>query len=108
MRVYGAEFGAAVEVMVLLVAAGALGAPLSVVGHAIAGAGRMWLSFALNAGWATVLVGTTYLLRTRGAYGLSIAYTAAYALHLGAALACARGVLRGAHPPDVATVALGG
>jgi O-antigen/teichoic acid export membrane protein len=108
MRVYGAEFREAVEVMVLLVAAGALAAPLAIVGHAIAGAGRMWLSFALNAGWATVLVGTTYLLRARGAYGLSIAYTAAYAVHLGAALACARGVLRGAHPPDVATVALEG
>lgn len=108
MRVYGAEFRDAVDVMVLLVVAGALAAPLSIVGHAIAGAGRMWLSFALNAGWAAVLVGATYALRTRGAFGLSVAYAAAYAVHLGAALACARGVLNGTRAPDMPTVALEG
>jgi O-antigen/teichoic acid export membrane protein len=108
MRAYGAEFHDAVRVMVMLVIAGALAAPLSIVGNAIAGAGRMWLSFGLNAGWATVLIGTSYLLRSNGAFGLAVAYAAAYALHLGAALACVGGVLRRGCPQEIAPVAMEG
>jgi O-antigen/teichoic acid export membrane protein len=94
MRVYGAEFRGADGVMVLLVVAGALAAPLSVVGHALASSGRMWLTLGLNLAWAAVLVGTSYLLRDRGAAGLSVANVAAYGVHLAAALACAAVVVR--------------
>ncbi|HVI94703.1 MAG TPA: oligosaccharide flippase family protein [Anaeromyxobacter sp.] len=110
MHLYGHGFVEASGVLVLLVIAGALSAPLSIVGHAIAGAGRMWLGLALSVVWAAVLVSTSYVLRTRGALGLSIAHVAAYGVHLLVALAFASAIVRGrgaappvAEPGDVAT-----
>ena len=94
MRAYGAEFADGAGVMVLLVVTGALAAPLAIVGHAIAGAGRMWLGLGLNVAWAVVLLTATYVLRTRGAAGLSVANLAASAVHLVLSLICAWAVLR--------------
>jgi O-antigen/teichoic acid export membrane protein len=113
MRTYGAEFAGANRVLVVLVVAGAVSAPLTIVGHALAGAGRMWLTLALNLVWACAMLGTTYVLRSRGAMGLSLAHLAAYGVHLVAGLACAGVVLRrpreeGAHasaPPSETDVA---
>ncbi len=104
MRVYGREFHGAAGVMALLVVAGALSAPLSVVGHALASAGRMWLMLGLNVAWAVVLLGTSYLLRSRGAVGLSVANVAAYGVHLVAALACAVVVVRSVERGGAAAV----
>ena len=94
MRAYGAEFAGASGVLVLLVAAGAVSAPLTIVNHALAGAARTWTAFGLNLLWATVLVAVTWALRARGAVGLSVAHVAAYSVHLLAGLACASAVVR--------------
>jgi len=115
MHAYGTEFRGASDVLVVLVLAGAVAAPLTIVGHAIAGAGRMWLGFGLNLLWACTLVAATYGLRSRGALGLSIANLVAYGVHLLVGLACVRGAFRAAsareatsrgaattHDPDVA------
>ena len=94
MRAYGSEFGHASRLLVLMVAAGALSALLNVAGQVIAGVGRMWLGFGLTAVWAATLVGTALALRSRGALGLSLAYLAAYLVHLLLALGCAQRLLR--------------
>jgi O-antigen/teichoic acid export membrane protein len=88
MRSYGAEFAGATHVLIVLVLAGAIAAPLNVVGHAIGGAGKMWLGFALNLVWACALLVITYALRSRGAFGLSMAYLLAYLVHLFTSLGC--------------------
>lgn len=95
MHLYGHDFVGASGVLVLLVVAGALSAPLTIVGHAIAGAGRMWLGLALSVVWACVLVSTSYALRANGALGLSVAHVAAYGVHLLVALAFASAIVRG-------------
>lgn len=103
MSAYGAEFEGATRVLVVLVLAGAVSAPLTIVNHALAGAGRTWTTLGLNVLWATAIVSVTWALRARGAVGLSLAHLGAYALHLGAALLCARAVVRrGAGAPAAA------
>jgi hypothetical protein len=82
MRAYGAEFAGATAVLVLLAVTGALAAPLTIAGHAIAGAGRMWLSLGLRVIWGGTLLSLTYALRGRGAFGVSVANVAAFALYL--------------------------
>jgi O-antigen/teichoic acid export membrane protein len=94
MASYGDEFAGATRVLAVLVATGALSAPLAVAGHAIAGAGRMWLSLGLNLAWATILVSTAFALRARGALGLSTAHLAAYLVHLATSVTCAALLLR--------------
>jgi O-antigen/teichoic acid export membrane protein len=89
MAAYGAEFGGATQVLVLLALAGAIAGPLNVVGQAIAGAGRMWLSLSLNLGWACALLVTAHLLRSRGALGLSVAHVVAFLVYLVISLGCA-------------------
>jgi O-antigen/teichoic acid export membrane protein len=107
MRAYGAEFAGASQVLVVLVLAGAAAAPLTIVNHALAGAGRTWTAFGLNLLWATTIVSTTWILRARGASGLSLAHLAAYAVHLVAGTACAAAVVRGRarEEPETAPVA---
>lgn len=97
MRAYGAEFAAAGRVLVIMVFTGAIAAPMTVAGHVISGAGRMWLGFAFTTVWACVLVGLTWVLRARGAVGLAEAYLGAYLVQLllsvaGAQLCFVRGV----------------
>jgi O-antigen/teichoic acid export membrane protein len=96
MRAYGAEFAGASRILVVLVLAGAVAAPLTIVNHALAGAARTWTALGLNLLWASVLVSVTWALRTRGAAGLSVAHLAAYGVHLCAGVACASAVARGA------------
>lgn len=82
MRTYGAEFADATGVLVLLAATGALAGPLTIAGHAIAGAGRMWLSLGLKVIWGGTLLGLAWALRARGAAGLASANVIAFAVHL--------------------------
>lgn len=89
MRAYGSEFDGAAQVLAILAATGAVAGALQVVVQAIAGAGRMWLGFLLNLGWAGALVLTAAGLRTHGARGLATAHLAAYLVYLAAALGCA-------------------
>jgi O-antigen/teichoic acid export membrane protein len=109
MGAYGAEFADSYPVLVLLAATAAVAGPLSVAGHAIVGAGRMWLSFALSVAWGGALLALVYALRAQGAYGASIAHVCAYGLHLVLATAAAAALLQrrkrqdGAGPRDAAT-----
>lgn len=98
MRAYGAEFAGAARILVVLVLAGAAAAPLTIVNHALAGAGRTWTALALNLLWASAIVSVTWTLRSRGAEGLALAHLAAYGLHLAAGVACAAAVVRGRAP----------
>ena len=103
MRAYGAEFAGSSRVLVVLVLAGAVAAPLTIVNHALAGAARTWTALGLNLLWASVLVAVTWMLRARGAAGLSLAHLAAYGVHLCAGIVCASVVVRGA--PEAVSVA---
>ena len=82
MSRYGASFRAGSNVLILLCVVSVVMATLSVVGQTIASEGRMWFGFSLNAIWATVLIGSCFLLRERGALGLCLANLAAYSVHL--------------------------
>lgn len=95
MRVYGAGFAGASRILVVLVLAGAVSAPLTIVNHALAGAARTWTALALNLLWASVLLSIAWLLRARGAAGLSVAHLSAYSVHLVVGVACAGAVVRG-------------
>jgi O-antigen/teichoic acid export membrane protein len=108
MRAYGTEFAGASRVLVLLVVAGAVSAPLTIVNHALAGAARTWTTLGLNLLWASVLVAVTWALRARGAVGLSVAHVAAYSVHLLAGLACASKVVREPGEGAQATTPAGG
>jgi O-antigen/teichoic acid export membrane protein len=94
MRAYGGEFGGAGRVLLVLVLVGALSAPLTIVGHAIAASGRMWLGFTLNLMWACASLCVAYSLRARGAMGLSLAHLAAYGAYLLAGVTCVAITLR--------------
>jgi len=89
MSAYGRDFDGAAQVLVVLAATGAVAGALHVVVQAIAGAGRMWLGFFLNLGWAGALVLAAYGLRAHGARGLAASHLAAYLVYLAAALGCA-------------------
>lgn len=82
MRSYGPDFAGATAVLALLTLTGALAAPITIANHAIAGAGRMWLSLGLMAIWGSTLLALAHALRDRGALGISVAYASAYAVHL--------------------------
>jgi O-antigen/teichoic acid export membrane protein len=98
MGAYGAEFANAYPILVLLAATAAFAGPLSVAGHAIAGAGRMWLSFALSVAWGGTLLWLVYAFRAQGAYGASIAHVGAYGLHLLLSTAGAAALLHNRKP----------
>jgi hypothetical protein len=54
----------------------------NVVGQVIISLNQMWVGFAFNMMWASVLVGAVYLLVPQyGALGLSVANVIAYGLH---------------------------
>jgi O-antigen/teichoic acid export membrane protein len=82
LRFYGTDFAGASDVLALLALSGALSAPLTIANHAIAGAGRMWLSLAFTAIWGGMLLAVAYALRDQGALGLSVAHVSAYAIQL--------------------------
>jgi O-antigen/teichoic acid export membrane protein len=100
MRAYGAEFIRATHVVTLLVATGAISAPLTVITCAILGAGRMWLGFVLTLASACALLALTWVLRGRGATGLSSAYLLSSLVHLTLGLACMPRILRPDAPAE--------
>jgi O-antigen/teichoic acid export membrane protein len=100
MHVYGAEFTGATSVVVLMVTTGAVSAPLSVVTSVIMGTGRMWLGCVLTFVWACVLLSLTWVLRDRGALGLSSAYLVATLVHLTGSLGCTPWILGSSAPAE--------
>ena len=89
MAAYGTGFAAASSVLLLLAAAAVLDSIASIMGYAIASLGKMWIGFALNCGWAVVLLTATGLLAPKyGANGLAAANLIAYATHATTVSAC--------------------
>ncbi|MEM4202821.1 MAG: hypothetical protein QXS54_02000 [Candidatus Methanomethylicaceae archaeon] len=64
----------------LLIFSGVMGALCSMLGTAIIAMGRFWQGLFMNFVWTLLLIGTAFALRERGAVGLAIAYTVAYAV----------------------------
>jgi O-antigen/teichoic acid export membrane protein len=98
MELYGAGFrGAWPALSVALLTAG-LVAVTNPVGNVLAACGRLWLGFAMNAGWAAVFLATNVLLVRFGALGVATARLVAYAVHAGWTFWFAAAFLRG-HAP---------
>ena len=66
--------------VVVLVTAGLLGVQMPVA-QMIVASGKIWVTFAMNAGWAVAFLIGTALLREYGALGIASARGIAYALH---------------------------
>jgi O-antigen/teichoic acid export membrane protein len=82
MGTYGQSFVGGSQVLMVLSAVSVVSATLNVVGQAMASEGRMWAGFGLNLIWATVLVASTWMLRSFGAMGLAAANLISYTVHL--------------------------
>ena len=81
MGLYGACFSAGWPTLVVALGTASLVAIQSPVGQAIAASGRMWLGFAMNAGWAIAFVISSLLLVRFGALGLAWARAISYFFH---------------------------
>ena len=66
--------------MVVVITAGLVGIQ-DPVGHVLGAAGRMWVGFSMNLGWAIVFVISAILLVRWGAIGLASARLASYCFH---------------------------
>jgi O-antigen/teichoic acid export membrane protein len=86
MAGYGPQFAGEGWVLVGLCAVAVLTSSFWIVGQALVSQGRMWLLFGLNLGWASLLVGVTWMLRERGAMALVYAYLAADVVRLAVVL----------------------
>jgi O-antigen/teichoic acid export membrane protein len=94
MTSYGQAFSTGWPTLVAVLAtAGLLGFNLP-VGQLISASGRMWFAFLLNVGWATVFLGVTALLLSRGAFGFASARFLAYFSQTALSLAYVLFILR--------------
>jgi O-antigen/teichoic acid export membrane protein len=81
MSLYGPGFREGWMILVLLLAAAPLLALAKIASGALLGMNRAWWVLGVNLGWgATLLAVTAWLIPTRGAMGLAIAFLAAYAM----------------------------
>jgi len=83
MSFYGAAFSARGHVLQVSLLSAALLAIQTPVGNLITAFGRVWVGFAMNAGWAGCLPATAHFLLSLGwgAQALACAYLAAYLAH---------------------------
>lgn len=81
MGLYGPGFAGEWPALVAALATAGLVAVTNPVGSVLAASGRLWLGFAMNAGWAAVFLGATALLVPWGAAGVATARLVAYAVH---------------------------
>ncbi len=92
---YGPDYVPAEVLVVWLATAGYLISLSSVVGFAILGVGHVWHGVGLNVLWGfTYIVSAWLLVGSLGAFGLAVAFTAAYGCLLVAALLYIRTRLR--------------
>jgi len=82
MRGYGSEFTEGKWVLVILCFSAAIQATYWIIVQSLVSKSRVWALFWTNAGWASLLLGTAWLLRAEGARGLATAYLAADAFRL--------------------------
>lgn len=83
MALYGQDFEDAWPTLVVVVLTAGLVAVQNPVGQLIAAAGRMWVGFFMNAGWAVAAIVLTQQAVRWGAVGLATARLGAYVLHSG-------------------------
>jgi O-antigen/teichoic acid export membrane protein len=81
MRAYGTGFGGGAIVLQVLTVSAVFASSCTAVGTAIAGSGRMWISFGFNGAWSAIMLATTAALLGRGALGLALANLVAYMFH---------------------------
>lgn len=81
MSTYGAGFRAGWPTLTIVALTSILLAVSVPVGQFIAATGRMWIGFAMNAGWAIAYIGFSAALVRYGAEGLAGARFFAYCLH---------------------------
>jgi O-antigen/teichoic acid export membrane protein len=81
MGLYGQSFKTGWPTLVLVLVTAGLLAVQQPVGQMIAAAGRMWLGFTMNMGWALVFVLFTLTWASKGASGLALARLVAYGAH---------------------------
>lgn len=81
MGSYGEGFRSGWPTLVIVVLTSALVAAQAPVGQFIAASGKMWIGFAMNAGWAITFIGLAIGLVRYGAEGLAGARLLAYVLH---------------------------
>jgi O-antigen/teichoic acid export membrane protein len=79
---FGRQFTGMQDVLPALMVAAFLSIVNATIGAALVGSGRLWTGMLMNLAWALALVGAAaYLVPRRGAFGLGLAYLAAYVLH---------------------------
>jgi O-antigen/teichoic acid export membrane protein len=86
MGVYGHDFSDAWLCLVIVALTGGIIVMASPFGDLIAASGRMWIGFAMNAGWAAAFLALLYLLKAGlplTAVSVAGARFAAYVLHAG-------------------------
>lgn len=81
MRLYGRDFGSAWPVLVVVLATAVLLSGQSPVGQGIIASGKLWVGFAMNAGWAVIFLVSAGALAQFGALGVAVGRLSAYALH---------------------------
>ncbi len=81
MGMYGAGFRSGWPTLVVVLFTTGLVAVQTPVGQVIAASGRMWMGFAMNTGWALVLIVCTLLLVRHGSLGLAGAGAISYLVH---------------------------
>jgi O-antigen/teichoic acid export membrane protein len=77
MAGYGPQFAGEGGVLAGLCAVAVLTSSFWIIGQSLVSQGRMWFLFGLNLGWASILVGITWILREQGAMALVWAYLVA-------------------------------
>jgi O-antigen/teichoic acid export membrane protein len=81
MSLYGSGFREGWLILVLLLAAAPLHALAKIASGALLGMNLAWWVLGLNLGWSATLIAiTAWLVPTRGALGLAIAFLASYAV----------------------------
>jgi O-antigen/teichoic acid export membrane protein len=83
MGMYGAGFRGAWPTLAVSLATAGVVAATNPVGSVLAASGRLWLGFAMNAGWAAVFLAGSVALVRFGALGVASARLVAYAVHAG-------------------------
>lgn len=81
MRLYGQGFGEGWSTLVVVLLTAGLLALQIPVGQIIAASGKMWMGFAMNAGWSVTFIVNTLLLLNHGSLGLATARMLSYVVH---------------------------
>jgi O-antigen/teichoic acid export membrane protein len=78
MRLYGAEYGAAWPVLVLVVVSAWVAAPQGTLGNMLMAHGLMWTWFSASLIWAGTLIAVVVTCRSHGALAIAAGHLAAY------------------------------